>query len=111
MKPGGAHLGSRSLQRLRYYWDGQGPLWKAFWLYGVLGSGLAAALALAVINAGWPRLGLLLAALYSLWVVVSIWRCAFNVEDPNWGYAARSVCIVWALNVLLGGLFLLLDLS
>ena len=25
-----------------YYWRGHGPLWKAYWLYGVLGSNVLA---------------------------------------------------------------------
>jgi hypothetical protein len=96
---------------VRRYWAGEGPLWKIYWLYGV-----AVSLALTGFFAAagllhWvalPGLVAMLAglALYTVWIVVSIWRCAENVEgrpfdvDPElWTWLARWLTVAWAINV------------
>ncbi len=59
------------------YWRGEAPLWKAFWLYGVLASNIGVALV------GWGlvtgRIGehglaglVALLLIYTVWVLVSI---------------------------------------
>ena len=90
----------------RYYWRGDGPLWKVYWLYGVLGSNVLALILLLLmqegaIASGWFQLVLLLLAVYTVWIVVSVWRCAFNVENPMYGHMARALTVAWALNALL----------
>ena len=90
----------------RYYWRGDGPLWKVYWLYGVLGSNVLALILLLLmqegaIASGWFQLVLLLLAVYTVWIVVSVWRCAFNVENPMYGHMARGLTIAWAINALL----------
>lgn len=100
---------------LSYYWHGQGPLWKIYWLYGVFGSLiLAGLLMLPIEQTGHIRLGHYLLAvgvlcLYSLWINVSVWRCANNVQRKEWGYAARALTVFWAINVILLLLFVGLD--
>jgi hypothetical protein len=91
---------------LGYYWRGRGPLWKAYWLYGVLGSNVLALILLLLINRGalggfWFHVVLLLLAAYTVWIVVSVWRCAFNVENPIYGHMARALTVAWALNALM----------
>lgn len=92
------------------YWRGEGPLWKIYWLYGVL---LSVALAAVIAVAGlghWVRLPGLIAmlaglAIYTGWILVSVWRCAENVEggpfdyDPAlWTSLARVLTVAWAIN-------------
>ena len=91
---------------VRYYWRGEGPLWKVYWLYGVLGSTVLAGILLALIQRGaigsaWFQLVLLLLAAYTVWIVVSVWRCAFNVEKPLYGHMARALTVAWAINALM----------
>lgn len=98
-----------------YYWRGEGPLWRVYWLWGVAGSLMLAGLF------GWGLLGygvswgyVLIAGvvmgLYTVWILVSVWRCADNVREARWGDAARMLTAAWALNVVLVGLFLIFDL-
>lgn len=89
-----------------YYWRGHGPLWKAYWLYGVLGSNLLVLIMLLLMYQGalgslWFQLVLLLLAAYTVWIVVSVWRCAFNVEKPMYGHMARALTVAWAINALM----------
>jgi hypothetical protein len=91
---------------VRYYWRGEGPLWKAYWLYGVLGSTVLALLLLLLMQRGaidsaWFQLVLLLLAAYTVWIVVSVWRCAFNVEKPLYGHMARALTVAWAINAMM----------
>jgi hypothetical protein len=38
---------------------------------------------------------------YTVWVLVSIWRCAFNVKNELYGHMVRTLTIAWAVNVTL----------
>jgi hypothetical protein len=92
-------------------WRGDAPLWQVYWLYGVLASGAAAAAVLLAATQGWiGPAGLLLmlavGAAYTAWVLVAIWRCAFNVRGAllgvppeAWGVLARWLTITWAINL------------
>lgn len=81
-------------------WRGQAPLVIVFWGYGV-----AASLGIVVLYAMAAQLGqillqqalLILAALYTVWIVVGIWRCSPNAA-PSWGTLARWLTVTWALN-------------
>lgn len=95
---------------VEYYWRGEGPLWKIYWLYGVLLSlGLAVVIAAAGLGHWVPLPGLIAMlvglALYTVWILVSVWRCAENVArhpfgyDPElWTALARTATIAWAIN-------------
>ena len=94
------------------YWRGNGPLWRAYWLYGVLGSMILTALILIPELNGWFSLQILATvlaagAVYTAWIVVSIWRCAFNIENEplgidrdTWAMLARWLTVAWVCNVL-----------
>jgi hypothetical protein len=90
----------------RHYWRGHGPLWKVYWLYGVLGSNVLALILLLLIHRGaggsvWFQSVLLLLAGYTVWIVVSVWRCASNVENPLYGQMARALTVAWSINALM----------
>ena len=96
-------------------WQGRAPLWQAFWLWGVVGSWLLAAVIgglFAVLGISWPLyvlVGAVMAA-YTIWILVSVWRCAANARDEQIAVIARVLTVAWALNVILVGGFLGLDL-
>jgi hypothetical protein len=97
------------------YWRGEGPLWKVFWLYGVLASNIGVALVawgLVTARIGHGALAGLVVLLlaYTVWVLVSIWRCAGNVHYRYFGLLARALTVAWAVNALLVSGFLLLEL-
>lgn len=102
-------------ENLKLYWEGRGPLWKVFWLWGVVGSWILAALFLLAVQGlgiSWP-LYLVTAVImlcYTVWILVSVWRCAEHARAEHWGAIARALTVAWALNVILVGAFLGLDL-
>ena len=84
-------------QFLLSYWNGEQKLWKAFWIIGIIGRILLASFVIFFAILG-KSLGLtwsitilsfILVIIYILWSFVSIWKCAFNVKNKTWGYAAR----------------------
>ena len=100
---------------IRAYWSGQGPLWKVFWLWGVLGSWILAAVFLSVaLSFGISGVIYVVTAVvmipYTVWILVSVWQCSANVRTEHWGLIARMLTVAWALNVVLVGAFLGLDL-
>jgi len=92
-------------------WRGTAPLWRVYWLYGVLGSTILTALIAVPALLGWYTLPALTLALgigfaYTAWILVSIWRCAFNIKDEPLGIPrdtlamlARWLTVAWAINV------------
>lgn len=100
---------------MAHYWRGEGPLWRVFWLWGVVGSWILAGLFVGAANRFGMTLPLFLATAvimtaYTVWILGSVWRCAANVASPQWTPIARALTVAWALNVLLVGAFLGLDL-
>ena len=99
------------------YWRGEGPLWRAYWLYGVAGSlALVAALGAPMlhdlkISVPYYLGAAIVTAAYTIWILVAVWRCAFNVKDSLWGYLARALTVFWSLNMLFVAVFLGLDLK
>lgn len=97
------------------YPAGEGPLWKVFWLYGVIPSNilLAAILFLLWRDAAADVISLLLVVLllYTSWIVVSVWNCSHRVRVENYyGVLARWLTVAWAVNTILFVAFLSLDL-
>lgn len=81
-------------------WHGHRPLAVVFWGYGVLASAMLIALHAAALTSGQVALeqGLLVvSALYTVWILVAIWRCSAGA-GPYWGLLARAMTIAWALN-------------
>ncbi|WFE77237.1 hypothetical protein [Roseinatronobacter sp. S2] len=107
------------MDEFRHYWHGEGPLWKLYWIYGVLFSTIGGAFILgAVLQRALPVplliLVLGLALIYTAYIQISVWRSAFNIEsDPfgverdAWGWIARVLTVGWALNAAGGSLMLL----
>lgn len=107
------------LYEIRGYWHGEGPLWKLYWIYGVLLSIIGGAAILgAVLEHLLPVPVLVvvlgLAILYTAYIQISVWRSAFNIRgDPlnidreAWGWIARVLTVGWALNAAGGALMLL----
>ncbi len=99
-------------ENLSDYWRGRGPLWRVYWIYGVLASTIGALVVLALARSGqvgtWGALGLILIGfVYTAWVLVSVWRCAFNmgpaplgIDREALGWLARVLTIGWAVTVL-----------
>ncbi len=91
-------------------WRGEEPLWKVFWVYGVL---VSIALALFYLLAMDEKRIIVQQALlialagHTVWILVAIWRCAAN---SPWGSLARGLTVAWAANTVLLLLFLQVDL-
>ena len=89
------------------YWSGKEKLWKAFWLIGIVGRIFVAFFIIIFslignsIGLTWSVaiLSLLFVLIYIIWSFVSIWRCAFNTQNKNWGYVAR---IFISMDLLIG---------
>lgn len=86
-------------------WRGEERLWRVFWIYGVLFG-----IILNVINhiAG-MFLGasvavpyLVIGVIHSIWLVVALWRCAFNAEWRIWGYVIRILNVMCLVFLILG---------
>jgi len=86
---------------VRSAWSGDAPLWKAFWLYFVMGltSGVLIAGCLFGL-VGIPCFAVwIVIAPAGVWAAVSVWRCAFNSRWRGWGYLARAVLIMQLLGI------------
>lgn len=93
-------------------WRGEMALWKAYWGYGVFTSVLLGLLMLEALreNRLWLHQALLIAlGLYTIWILVAVWRCAATAR-PHWRFFARLSTVVWAGNTALVLGFLQLDL-
>ncbi|WEX08589.1 hypothetical protein [Chelativorans sp. AA-79] len=93
-------------------WHGAEPLGKVFWGYGVSASAIFVFLHVLAIHEGRlvaQQLLLFGFAGYTIWILVSVWRCATNAH-PFWGLLARWLTVAWAGNTALLIFFLQLDL-
>ncbi len=98
----------------RHYWEGHGQLVVIFWLYGVVGNILLGGLlaypgGMTSRSVEFYALLMVLLGVYNFWVVVSIWRCAYNVGRNYWGDLARMMAVCWAINCTLVWVFVALD--
>jgi hypothetical protein len=88
------------------YWDGEQKLWKAFWLLGFIFQILFFYFLLFLLYVGmllkltWSIkiTVFLLSNIYTVWILVSIWNCAYNVKNKIWGNISRVIVV---LNVIL----------
>lgn len=90
---------------------GSSPLWKVFWLQGVLLSHLLfGGILLFYQQLDSVTLALLLTAFigYTAWVLNAVWRNAGNVREPIYGEIARFLTVAWSINAVLVSLFMLL---
>ena len=88
------------------YWNGKEKLWKAFWLMGFAFQIFLLFFFIFIIYIG-SLIGLswsiqitifLISIIYTIWIYVSIWNCAYNVKKKYWGHIARFYII---LNIIL----------
>ena len=93
-------------------WRGEFDLATVFWGYGVLGSSVLIILhatALILRQIALQEALIAASALYTVWIVVAIWRCSSRAH-PYWGTLARWLTVAWALNSGLVLAFLQVDL-
>ncbi len=93
-------------------WRGKASLRLVFWGYGVVaGSVLAVLFATAYYlnQIALQQTLIVVSALYTVWIVVGIWRCAANAT-AFWGNLARLLCVAWAMNTAFVLMFLQIDL-
>ncbi|MDX5350010.1 MAG: hypothetical protein LPJ95_04790 [Paracoccaceae bacterium] len=93
-------------------WHGRMALPVVFWGYGVTMSLALAILHGTALEAGqlaFQQVLILIAAAYTIWILVAIWRCAPN-SSPFWGTLARWLTVAWGLNTTLVLFFLQLEL-
>ena len=88
------------------YWNGERKLWKAFWIMGFVFQILFFYFLLFLSYMGF-LFGLtwsikviifLISNIYTIWILVSIWNCAYNVKNKIWGDLSRVIVV---LNVIL----------
>ena len=87
-------------------WKGEEKLWKVFWLYNVL-LGICFSKAFDFVPEESVSLTLILLALaliWTVWVMVSLWRCSFNTRWKGWGYLARALVITMAAIIIWAGI-------
>ena len=84
------------------YWNGEKKLWKAFWLMGFVFQFLFLYFLLFLLYVG-LLIGLtwsikvtifIISNIYQIWILVSVWNCAYNVKNKNWGYVARIMVVL-----------------
>ncbi len=93
-------------------WNGNARLSKVFWRDGVLTSSILILLYAVTINTQHlvaEQFLLVLFGFYTIWILVSIWRCSAAV-DTFWSLLARFLTIAWAANVAFVLLFRQLEL-
>ena len=87
---------------LQSYWNGKQKLWKAFWLMGFVVQIIFSFFLLFVLYIGFS-LGLtwsikififLISMIYTIWIYVSIWNCAYNVKNKLCGHVSRTIVIL-----------------
>ncbi len=93
-------------------WRGEAAWSRVFWFQGVLTSVVLIVLYATTIylhQAIAEQIMLILVACYTVWILVSIWRCSL-ASYTYWAMLARHLTIFWALNTGLLLVFRQLDL-
>lgn len=100
------------MQIISRAWRGEEKLWKVFWLLLVPGDIVLGMLDRVVQGHGIiaEQASNAVFYAYTIWVLTSCWRCAFNVRQKLWGYVARAMAaILLVLTVL--SLFAILGMT
>ena len=87
------------------YWNGNEKLWKAFWLMGFVFQIILFYSLIFILYIGlffgltWSiKITIFIVSnLYTIWILVSIWNCAYNVKNKIWGDISRVIVV---LNVI-----------
>lgn len=85
-------------------WQGKERLSKVFWYWFVLVPAVLTVTVAGVLKFVYPLMrmeewlhyALMFAFVYGPWVLISMWRGAFNVEWKGWGYLARIWVVVFS---------------
>ena len=109
---------------IRRQWVGDEPLWKAFWVYGMMvGTLVESVLFLGleqtyqetdedILGPAWLflladgyalLLSLVFIVAYGTWNFVSVWRCARNTTKALWRWSARAFYVI-GIGLFLGTL-------
>jgi hypothetical protein len=88
-------------------WRGEERLWKVFWIYGVLLSIILTVIQFVALKFGAVAniTLLVIRIIYSIWLLVAQWRCAFNAKWTVWSYVIRIFIILGILGFVLGFVF------
>jgi hypothetical protein len=76
--------------------NGHEKLWMAYWVnFFAINSAVSNLAEIFVINESVTIqiIALIVSLAVLIWSTVSVWRCAFNVENHYWGYVARVMVI------------------
>lgn len=93
---------------------GRTPLWKVFWLLGVVPScALWAALVWMLLSEASPIailgiIGVLL--LFTIAIITAVWASSANAADRRFGVLAKALTVVWAINSVLLLFFITISL-
>ena len=84
-------------------WLGDEKLWKVFWIYNFLLGGF--------LNIGIDQIDKLgesffwvfvvVYLVWAIWVLGSLWRCAFNASWKGWGYIIRGIVVLCVVVIVL----------
>jgi hypothetical protein len=95
--------GSQHLRYVKDPWNGKERLWKVFWLYNLV-LGYAMIMGISHLPEGALKAaGNLFILIYFIWVAVSLWRCAYNVDNELWGHLARALVVFSVIGFFLPG--------
>jgi hypothetical protein len=85
-----------SISFITLYWSGRGKLWKIYWLYGIAGGWVVGILSGILAGLSGVSIRAIMAVFlpFNIWVLVSVWRCAFNADSRTWGYIARVLTLI-----------------
>jgi hypothetical protein len=75
-------------------WAGEEKLWKAYWLFFVVGNYAFSALAelLLRVESKFILIAYLITLIaYFIWSVIAVWKCAPNTSSKLWTYLARLI--------------------
>ncbi len=83
-------------------WRGDAPLFRVFWFDGVLNSSVLILLYATTVYLH-QRVAeqalLIFFGFYTVWILVSIWRCS-AASETFWAMMAKFLTIAWAANAL-----------
>ena len=86
-------------QSLKAHWEGKANLASAYWGIGV-GGGIVFAFLTKLLGSSPIGILILFAWVpYTIFALVSIWRCSWNSSWEGWGYIARTFVILKAFYV------------
>jgi len=91
--------------KLLSYWNGNAPLYRAFWLVYFLGIGLVRLLSQFILSLDITPLTIIafcIFVFYLLFSFIAVWRCAWNTKRKMWGYISR-VCVLLTVSLFFFG--------